>query len=159
MGRACRVGGMKRRLFLAAVLAGQAWGLGPVSARGAGSGGMRASTAEVRRDVVATIEGQLAAFRAGDTNVAYTYAASALRAQNPVRQFRRIVEANYPEIWANTRGECGVVRDDGGRATVLVQVVSKAGRADYDYGLVKERDGVWRIERVLRHAPKKADKV
>lgn len=120
---------------------------------------MRASKAEVRKEVVATIEGQLAAFRAKDTKLAYTYAAAALRVQNPLRQFVRIVEVNYPEIWANTRGEFGVVRDDGLRAKVLVQVFAADERADYDYGLIKERDGVWRIESVLRHAPKKVEKV
>ena len=147
---------MKRWLAI-----GLLWWVGGFGAipTGAADGGVRASTAEVRKDVVAVIEGQLAAFRASDTKTAYTYAAAALRAQNPVRQFLRIVETNYPEIWANTRGEFGVVRDDGTRATVLVQVFSKGGRADYDYGLVKERDGVWRIDRVLRHAPKKAEKV
>jgi hypothetical protein len=65
---------------------------------------------------------------------------------------------NYPEIWSNTKAEFGLVRDDGTRATVLVQVYAKEGSAGYDYGLVKERDG-WRIESVLRHAPKKAEKV
>ncbi len=142
-----------------AILAVHACGLGAVSARGAESGGMRASKPEVRKDVVAAIEGQLAAFRAKDTNKAYTFAAATLRAQTPLRQFLRIVEINYPEIWANTKGEFGVVRDDGARATVLVQVFAKEDRADYDYGLVKERDGVWRIDSVLRHAPKKTEKV
>lgn len=113
----------------------------------------------MRKDVVAAIEGQLAAFRAKDTKKAYTFAAATLRAQNPLRQFLRIVELNYPEIWANTKGEFGVVRDDGVRATVLVQVFGKDDRVDYDYGLVKERDGVWRIDSVLRHAPKKTEKV
>lgn len=150
------VGSMKRWLSM-----GLLWLVGGFGAipTGAADGGMRASTAEVRKEVVAVIEGQLAAFRAGDTKTAYTFAAAVLRAQNPLRQFLRIVETNYPEIWANARGEFGVVRDDGTRATVLVQVFAKDGRADYDYGLVKERDGVWRIESVLRHAPKKAEKV
>ena len=44
------------------------------------------------------------------------------------------------------------------RATVLVQVWSKEARADYDYGLVKELDG-WRIDSVLRHAPKNEKKI
>ncbi|MCX6954928.1 MAG: DUF4864 domain-containing protein [Verrucomicrobia bacterium] len=143
---------MKRGLWLLMTLM-----LGGLILRAA-DGGMRASKPEVRKEVVATIEGQLGAFRAKDTKKAYTFAAAALRAQNPLRQFLRIVENNYPEIWANTKGEFGVVRDDGTRATVLVQVFSTDGRADYDYGLVKEKDG-WRIDSVLRHAPNKADKV
>lgn len=127
------------------------------SARAQG-GAPRASKPEVRKEVVAVIEGQLAAFRAQDTKKAYALAASALRAQRSLRQFLQIVQGNYPEIWTNTRAEFGLVRDDGVRATVVVQVVSKEGKADYDYGLVKERDG-WRIDSVLRHAPKKDDKV
>ena len=119
---------------------------------------LRASKSEVRKEVVAVIDGQLAAFRAGDTKVAYTFAAATLRAQNPLRQFLRIVEINYPEIWANTRADFGLVHDDGMRATVLVQVWAKEARADYDYGLVKEGDG-WRIDRVLRHAPKNEKKI
>jgi hypothetical protein len=153
------VGTMKRWLLILAIVAAHVCGVGAGITWGAESGGMRASKAEVRKEVVAAIEGQLAAFREQDTRKAYTFAAATLRAQNPLRQFLRIVEINYPEIWANTKGECGVVRDDGVRATVLVQVFAKEGRADYDYGLVKERDGVWRIESVLRHAPKKTEKV
>jgi hypothetical protein len=119
----------------------------------------RASKPEVRKDVVAVIEGQLEGFRAKDAKKAYTFAAAALRAQTPLLQFQRIVEANYPEIWKNTRAEIGLVRDDGARATVLVQVFAQDGSAGYDYGLVKERDGVWRIDSVLRHSPKKEDKL
>jgi hypothetical protein len=133
-------------------------GLGLCFVHGA-EGGAKASRPEVRKEVVAIIEGQLTAFRAGEMQKAYLCAAANLRAQRPLRQFLQIVENNYPEIWANTRAEYGLVRDDGVRATLRVQVFSKDDRADYDYGLVKERDGVWRIESVLRHAPKKSDKV
>lgn len=148
------VGPMKRwsRGFLAVCLA-----LGLISLDGA-EGALRASKSEVRKEVVAAIEGQLAAFRAGDTKAAYLFAAATLRAQNPLRQFSRIVEVNYPEIWANSRADFGLVHDDGMRATVLVQVWAKDVRADYDYGLAKERDG-WRIDRVLRHAPKDQKKI
>lgn len=150
------VAAMKRWLLMAVAMA--VGGPGLAGALGADTGGRRASKPEVKNEVVAVIEGQLAAFRTGDTKQAYAFAAAALRAQNPLRQFLRIVESNYPEIWANTRAEFGIVRDDGRRATVLVQVFSQESRADYDYGLVRERDG-WRIDSVLRHAPKKAEKV
>lgn len=146
------VAGMKRWLWLLIV----AVGLMGTGARAADA--MRASKPEVRKEVLDTIEGQLAAFRAKDPKKAYGFAATALKAQTPQRQFTRIVEANYPEIWANVKGEFGVVRDDGKRATVTVQVFSKEGRADYDYGLVKEADG-WRIDSVLRHPPDRAGKV
>jgi hypothetical protein len=116
----------------------------------------RASKPEVRRAVVAVVEGQLAAFRAGDLRQAYGYASVNLRAQKPLRTFAAIVRESYPEIWANTRAEFGLVRDDGAEATLLVHVFSAAGDAPYDYTLVKEPKG-WRIAAVLRHAPKRND--
>jgi hypothetical protein len=125
--------------------------------RGADEGGFKASKPEVRKEIVAVIEAQLAAFRAGDVRQAYGYAAAELRAQKPLGLFAGIVQASYPEIWAGTRAECGLVRDDGARAVVTVHVCGKAGDATYDYALVKERAG-WRIRDVLRHAPKPRDK-
>ncbi len=141
-------------LLLALLIAGAA----PLPLR-AQSTAPKPSKPEVRKEVVAVIEGQLAALRAADYKKAYTFAAAALRAQTPLPQFQRIVETNYPEIAKNTKAEIGIVRDDGTHADVLVQVYSKDGSAGYDYGLVKERDGAWRIDRVLRHAPKKDDRV
>ncbi len=116
---------------------------------------LRASKPEVKKEIVAVIEAQLAAFRKGDVAKAYSYAAADLRAQKPLGVFGAIVRENYPEIWASTRAEPGIVRDDGGRATVTVQVYSKAGAAAYDFTLVKEKAG-WRIYGVLRHAPRKS---
>ena len=52
----------------------------------------------------------------------------------------------------------GIVRDDGRRATVTVQVYAKTGDTGYDFTLVKERSA-WRIHGVVRHAPKKSGKV
>ena len=124
-------------------------------ARGADDG-FRASKPEVRKAVVTIVEGQLAAFRTGDLKQAYGYASSALRAQKPLRVFTTIVQENYPEIWANTRAECGLVHDDGEHATLVVHVFTKANDAAYDYTLTKESAG-WRIAAVLRHATKTND--
>ncbi len=121
---------------------------------GAAENVLRASKAEVKKEIVAVIEAQLAAFRKGEAAKAYGYAATELRAQKPLEVFAAIVRENYPEIWASTRAEAGIVRDDGARATVTVQVYSKAGDAAYDFTLVKEKAG-WRIFGVLRHAPRK----
>ena len=147
---------MNRRIFIAWLIVLQTWvgGINPIRAADTA----RASKPEVRKEVIAVIEGQLEAFRAGDTKKAYGFAATALRAQTARRQFELIVLNSYPEIWSNTRAEFGLVRDDGVRATLLVQVFAKEANASYDYVLVKEREG-WRIESVLRHAPKKAEKV
>jgi hypothetical protein len=128
-----------------------------LTAARAADDGQRASKPEVRREIVAVIDAQLAGFRVGDVRKAYGYASAELRAQKPVQVFASIVRDNYPEIWSNLRGEFGLVRDDGATATVLVHVYGKDGDASYDYTLVKEKAG-WRIGAVLRHAPKKDNK-
>jgi len=144
---------MKRWMMLA-LLAGFAGAL----VQGAGDEGMRASKPEVRKEIIAAIEGQLAAFRAGDVRKAYSYAAAELQAQKPLRIFVGIVQTSYPEIWASTKAEYGLVRDDGARAVLLVHVFAKDSDATYDYTLTKERGG-WRIHDVLRHEPQKKDQV
>jgi hypothetical protein len=120
--------------------------------------GLRASKPEVRKQIVATIDLQLAAFRRHDLGRAYSYSAADLRAQKPLEVFVAIVRNNYPEIWTNTRAEYGIVRDDGETATVLVHVFAKDSDASYDYELVRERGG-WRVHGVLRHDPQKEEKV
>src|SRR6185503_1187269 len=97
---------------------------------------MPASKPEMKKAIVAVIDGQLAAFRKGDSAQAYTFAAADLRAQKPLRTFTAIVRENYPEIWSSTRAEFGIVRDDGAKATVTVQVYAKDTEASYDYVLV-----------------------
>ncbi len=115
---------------------------------------MRASSAAVRKEVIAAVEAQLGSFRKGDVAGAFGMASTALRAQRSAAVFAAMVESGYPEIWANTRAEFGVVRSDGTKAEVVVQVYSKTGSAGYDYALVKEPNG-WRVHGVLRHASKK----
>jgi hypothetical protein len=146
---------MKPRLILAACAA--LW-MGIATGRGADDSVMRASKPEVRKEVTATIEAQLGAFRAKDSSKAYSYSATAMQQQMRLRAFIAIVQNNYPEIWMNLRAEFGLVRDDGTRATVLVHVFSNESDAAYDYVLFKERAG-WRIGSVLRHDPRGADKV
>ncbi len=134
-------------------------GLGLMASVALGAAGpsLRASKPEVKQAVVAAIEAQLAAFRAGDVTKAYSFAAAPLRAQTSLRAFAMIVQTNYPELWANQRAEYGLVYDDGSRARVLVSVFSEEGRATYEYVLLSERGG-WRIGSVLRHdARRKSD--
>jgi hypothetical protein len=130
---------------------------GAVAAAPTGDAVRRASRPEVRAEVVAAINGQLTAFRAGDPARAYTFAAAELRAQKTLPAFSAIVRNSYPEIWANRRAEFGIVRDDGVRATVTVQVYGRETDAAYDYTLKKEAEG-WRIFGVVRHEPKQAGK-
>ena len=124
----------------------------------AGAPDMPASKPEVKKEIVTVIEAQLTAFRKGDVAKAYRFAAADLRAQKPLAMFTAIVKENYPEIWANTRAEFGIVRDDGTHAKVTVQVYSKQTDAAYDFSLIKEPAG-WRIYGVVRHEPKSSGKV
>ena len=118
----------------------------------------RASPPGVRKEIVAVIDAQLAAFRKGEIEKAYSFAAAELRAQKPLSAFKEIVQKSYPEIWRNARAEFGIVRDNGTQATVTVQVYSKEGDAAYDFTLSKESAG-WRIFGVVRHEPKGSRKV
>ena len=96
--------------------------LGAAAPTRAEEGELRASRPDIRREVIAVIDGQLAAFRAHDLNSAYAYAAVALRQQFPVNRFAETVRQGYPEIWTNTRAEYGIVRDNGVRAMLNVRV-------------------------------------
>lgn len=135
------------RIALAVILVGAV-------VRAAETPSLRASKPAVRAEVVASVEGQLAAFRSGEIEKAYAYASTLLQMQTPIRRFAQLVRAGYPEIWANERVEFGLVRDDGRRATVTARVFVKGGAsAPYDYVLAKE-DDFWRIAGVLRHEEK-----
>jgi hypothetical protein len=144
--------GMTRHTFLSGLLTGVLLLLAPGRAAE-----LRASRPGVRKEIVAVIEAQLAAFRRGEPERAYRYAAAAFRAQRSLPAFVAIVRDSYPEIWASTRAEAGIVRDDGVRATVTVQVYSKSGDAAYDYTLVREQSA-WRILGVVRHASRRGGK-
>lgn len=124
-----------------------------VAVNGADPSPMPISKPAVSEQIAMVIEAQLAAFRAGEVEKAYGYSAAALRVQMPLRAFARMVQVNYPEIWQSTRAELGLVRDNGARATVVVQVFAKESAAAYDYILFKEPAG-WRIGGVLRHTPR-----
>ena len=115
---------------------------------------MKASGAEVRREVLAVIDAQLAAFRGHDLKKAYTFAAASLRQKFPLARFETTVQQNYPDIWSNARAEYGIVQDNGVEAALRVRVFGATGDSvSYDYVLFKEPSG-WRIASVLRHATK-----
>lgn len=128
--------------------------LGTAPVLRAGEGELQISTAAVRRAVIATIETQLAAFRAHDPVKAYTMAGTTLKQVIPQERFTEVVQQKYPEIWANASASYGVVQDNGVRALLTVRVVAASGAsASYDYVLFLEPGG-WRIGGVLRHEAK-----
>jgi hypothetical protein len=138
---------MKRmRVFFLAVLLG-ALGLG--SGLRADDADLPASKAQVRREIITVIEGQLAAFRKHDLPRAYTLAAAGLRAQVAPARFAEMVKSGYPAIWNNVRAEYGLVRDDGESAVLHVRVTARDGESEgYSYILFKDPDG-WRIAQVV----------
>ena len=103
------------------------------------------STEAVKRDITAVVEDQLAAFRAGDWERAYSHAATPIREMFPLADFRRMVSTGYPLIAKSASADFGICLDNGSDAVVYVRVDDGAGRAgDYQYTLTKEK-GAWRI--------------
>jgi len=141
---------MKLRFyFLPLLMAAAAVGSAP--ALRAEEGEMRPSRSEVRREAIALIDAQLAAFRSHDLKKAYRLAAVSLREQFSLTRFTETVRQGYPEIWNNSRAEYGIVQDNGVRALLNVRVFQLDGvSASYDYVLLKEPGG-WRIAGVTPH--------
>ena len=115
------------------------------------------SKADVRKELVAVVDLQLAAFRAGDFKRAYTFAAEPLRLQFTLKEFTVMITRSYPFIAHNERAETGLPMDDGANATMSVRVFGPGGKsADFRYTLVRETDG-WRISGVLPEKPREPD--
>ena len=107
--------------------------------------GLEPSETAVKSEITAVIEAQLAAFRAGDFDKAYTYAAGAIREKFPLSDFKQMVSTGYPIIATSVKAEYGVCLDNGVEAAIFVHVEARDGTSrDYQYGLVLERSG-WRI--------------
>jgi hypothetical protein len=107
------------------------------------------SKPEVRRQIGATIEEQMTAFRAGDWAAAYRCASKTFRSQIPPERFYTLMTERYPLVCKNCRADIGLPRDDGKNASVRVRVVGpKGASADYQYLLEKDADG-WRIAGAL----------
>lgn len=107
------------------------------------------SQAEVRRQIVNVVEGQFAAFKAGDFDRARAFAATALQAQFNVTAFERMVKEGYPVIAFWRALALGAVQDNGHEAVVEVSVQSRRGQFHrFRYLLLREESG-WRINGVL----------
>ena len=136
---------MKRWLLIIPLWLAGVWGSRAAEAP------LRASGPEVRREVLAVIDAQLAAFRAHDALKAYALAAFSLRQQFPLARFLETVRQNYPDIWSNVRADYSIVQDNGAQATLRVRIFGPGGDSvSYDYILYKEPAG-WRIASVLKH--------
>lgn len=121
--------------------------LGLVSALFVGSAhaALEPSEEAVKSEITAVIEGQLAAFRAGDFDKAYSFASAPVREKFPLASFKQMVRTGYPLIAASVKADYGTCIDDGTQASIFVQVEAKDGsKKVYQYGLVREAAG-WRI--------------
>jgi len=115
------------------------------------------SKPEVRREITAVVEAQLAAFRADNLAGAYGFAATPLRARLTLEQFAVMMARGYPLILHHARAELGLPVDDGGWATIVVRVsIADGTSAAYRYHLLKEAAG-WRIAGVDLEQTHEAD--
>jgi|SRR5450432_279065 hypothetical protein len=103
------------------------------------------SNPPVKAEITAVIEAQLAAFRAGDFDKAYSFASSPIREMFPLSEFQNMVKTGYPIIATSVKADFGICLDNGSEASVFVHVEARDGTSkDYQYGLVHEPSG-WRI--------------
>lgn len=109
---------------------------------------LRHSPAAVRQEVLAVVETQLVAIRAGDWAGAMLQAAAPLRARLSAAQFGEMIRLHYPVLWRSEQADYGFVRDNGRMAVVRVHVRAGTERRTYEYRLLREPEG-WRIGSVL----------
>jgi len=120
---------------------------------------MRLSPKNIRDEVRAVVETQLAALREGDFARAHELASSALRAQFDVRLFAALIRRGYPALLRAGSTDLGVVRDqEGEQAQINVTVTDRAQRrTSYRFWLVRE-EAEWRINGVtLEQRPPHGD--
>ena len=137
-------------LLLAVVCVG--WGI-VVPAVRAEPPSSHVSSEPVKQELTAVIDGQLAAFRAGDYPKAYTFAAGGIKEMFAVENFEMMVKTAYPLIAGSAKAEYGLAFDTGEDAVVNVTVEDAKGqRAQYQYTLSKEK-GAWKITGVVEQKP------
>lgn len=115
----------------------------------AGVAPLKRSRAEVRREVLAVIEGQFNAFQAGDYARAWSFAASGIQQQFDVPAFERMVKDGYPVIAYWRTVYFGDVEDNGREATALVSVRGRRGQTRFFRYLLVRDGGQWRINGVV----------
>jgi hypothetical protein len=102
------------------------------------------STDAVKMELTKVIEEQLAAFRGDDYAKAFTFASEQIRGALDVAQFEEMVRRGYPVIAKSSKAEFGLALDTGEETVVNVRVQAGAQAVDYQYHMVKQKDG-WRI--------------
>lgn len=111
------------------------------------------TSADVKTQLTAVIDGQLAAFRANDYPKAFTFASSMIQSMFAPDDFEKMVKSAYPVIAHSTSNEYGVMFDTGEEAVVSVRVQNdKKENVEYHYMLKKEAGG-WKINGVSEIKP------
>lgn len=110
---------------------------------------LKRSHAQVRREVLAVIEGQFQAFQEGDYERAWSFAAPGIQQQFNVAAFERMVKDGYPVIAYWRAVSFGEVEDNGREAAALVSVRGRGGRTRFFRYLLVREAGRWRINGVV----------
>ena len=102
----------------------------------------------MKKLLIATIDGQLAAFRANDYPKAFTYASTSIQGMFAPEDFEKMVKAAYPVIAHSVSSEYGVMFETDDEAVVNVRVQDADKRSvEYQY-LLKQESGAWKINGV-----------
>ena len=110
--------------------------------------GAHAPTEPVKTLLTATIDGQLAAFRANDYPKAFSYASATIQSMFAPEDFEKMVKVAYPVIAHSVSSEYGVMFDTGEEAVVNVRVQDADKKSvEYQY-LLKKESGTWKINGV-----------
>jgi hypothetical protein len=110
---------------------------------------LKRSRAEIRREVLAVIEGQFSAFQDGDYARARAFAAPGIQQQFDVAAFERMVKDGYPVIAYWRTVHFGDVEDNGREAVALVSVRGRRGQTRFFRYLLVREGGQWRINGVV----------
>lgn len=106
------------------------------------------SSDALKKEFTEVIEGQLAAFRAGEYTKAYSYAAAPIKDMFPASEFETMVKTAYPVIAHSSMTEYGLAFDVGDEAVINVRIENAEKKSVlYQYMLQKE-DGKWKISGV-----------
>jgi hypothetical protein len=104
-----------------------------------------------------TVEGQLNAFKDGDWEKAFTYAAGSFHEQMQVSDFRQMVEGGFPQIARPREVRLGTGDWLGGEVGVEVTVTGQDGvTAHYVYLVAEEEEG-WKVTGVREGQPPDPD--
>lgn len=117
---------------------------------------LQRSSVAVRQQVIGVLEAQLTAFRDGDYERAYSFAASSLQQQFTVAAFERMVKEGYPIIAYWRAVSFGEVQDNGREAVVQISVQGRGRRTRFFRYLLIREASAWRISGVEEINPSPA---